>query len=519
MTNPNHPLADIASKRRRLWSFTNLFSTDDKVRVYCPTTTDEIKRIFAYAKAKGRAVTLHGGGHSFDSQSLGDCLVISTEAFNTIEVLDGARVRVGAGATWGDILETLEPHGLVPAVTVTTEHATAGGTLSGDCLSRFSPAWGKEGEWIESFTIVTPDGTERTCRRPKDSDPGRWTLDERVFMAAIGGLGYIGAVTSITYRLLEVPLKNGRIKVKTSVSKHHTNIDFAKALVTTGDRMGQKPDPKNEGKHDAIYGALSPTACGTKEGLILKSTFSTSSSRRGLLLFVPKLWPRILLEWAIRAMWFNRAFWRFAFRFFFSKEEKHYVNQLAGYTFFMDGNVRAKKLARMLTGRRLKMIQQTFIVPVVVDQQGKCDLDESAKRLVAFLEEARKELEPKGLTPTLHDVLYLPADDPFPLSATAGMAGFAVSYAFETSSSSAITNAKDAFIALSDVLLECGGRVYLVKNVYAKAATLAKMYGANAASFFDVKDTVDPYAILRNGFFDKHLEALRGAAPPQAKAA
>jgi hypothetical protein len=55
--------------------------------------------------------------------------------------------------------------------------------------------------------------------------------------------------------------------------------------------------------------------------------------------------------------------------------------------------------------------------------------------------------------------------------------------------------------------------------VCANPQTLAKMYGANAASFFDVKDTVDPYAILRNGFFDKHLEALRGAAPPKAKAA
>ena len=39
------------------------------------------------------------------------------------------RVSVGPGATWGDILGALEPHGLVPAVTVTTAHATAGGTL------------------------------------------------------------------------------------------------------------------------------------------------------------------------------------------------------------------------------------------------------------------------------------------------------------------------------------------------------------------------------------------------------
>ena len=88
---------------------------------------------------------MRGGGHSFDAQPIGDDLVVSTERLGSIELLDGDRVRVGPGATWGEIFAATQPHGLVPAITVTTENATAGGTLSADCLSRFSPAYGKEG--------------------------------------------------------------------------------------------------------------------------------------------------------------------------------------------------------------------------------------------------------------------------------------------------------------------------------------------------------------------------------------
>ena len=62
----------------------------------------------------------------------------------------------------------LKPRGLVPAVMVTTENATAGGTLSGDCLSRFSPAWGKEGEWIDSFKLAA---LSLAGQRHHDVDP------------------------------------------------------------------------------------------------------------------------------------------------------------------------------------------------------------------------------------------------------------------------------------------------------------------------------------------------------------
>src|SRR6185436_8704014 len=108
--------------------------------------------------------------------------------------------------------------------------------------------------------------------------------------------------------------------------------------------------------------------------------------------------------------------------------------------------------------------QQTFIVPAKGDSNegwGQAERD-----LVKWLEYAHDFLHGRGLTPTLHDVLFLPQDLPFRLSASADMPGFAVSYAFETSKEDVLARAQQAFIEMADVLWrDYKGRVYLVKNV------------------------------------------------------
>ena len=152
-------------------------------------------------------------------------------AFDRIAIDPRRRLlTVGPGATWGAIVARLQPLGLVPYVTVTTAHATAGGTLSGDCLSRFSPAYGKEGRHIEHFTLMTVDGHEHVCRAPA---PGALptTLSERLFCAVIGGLGYIGAVTSITHAVLHVGETRGRIGVESRVFKYTSFRELATELV------------------------------------------------------------------------------------------------------------------------------------------------------------------------------------------------------------------------------------------------------------------------------------------------
>ena len=106
---------------------------------------------------------------SFDGQALNEDIVISMSRFDSIDLdVDRARVTAGAGATWGAVVRAIAPHGFVPFTVVSTSYASVGGTVSGDCLSRFSGAAGKEGRYIEMLELLTPGG--RLLERGKAGD-------------------------------------------------------------------------------------------------------------------------------------------------------------------------------------------------------------------------------------------------------------------------------------------------------------------------------------------------------------
>ena len=493
-------LPDIPSTEEDLGCYSGLYSAH--AQVVAPTDVDGLRRSFAYARESGRRVTLRAGAHSFDGQALGDDLVVSMIHFDEVELLADNRVRVGAGATWGAILAELEPLGLVPAVTVTTEHATAGGTLSGDCLSRFSPAYGKEGTWVEGFELLTTEGELLHCAAPsKGSDPSTWTREERAYCGVIGGLGYLGAVVSITYRVLDAGEPRGKIGVRTVVRKFDTFRDLSADLVPEVTRTYlEASDPRDPGRLDSIWSALDTRGAGAQSALLFTSTFAATPERRRMALHRPRLAVRVIVEWLMRVRFISRLAWRFYFRFLF-KDGDEYVDDLDGFTFFMDGNARAKRIAKRF-GFKMQNAQQTFVVPSNPDT--KEGMDRAEDRLLRWLVYAHELLAERDLTPTLNDVLFLPRDLPFPLSATADRPGFAVSYAFETSNAATLERVKGAFSELTDALWkEFGGRVYLVKNVFASRKTLAEMYGDHAVAFFRLKSELDPSETLRDPFLER----------------
>lgn len=496
--------ADIERHVERLDSYTGLYHA--YAVVFYPKDSRQVSCIFKWAAERKRRVTLRGAGHSFDAQALGNDLVMSLTCMKNVdldlgEVRNEGRVHVGPGATWGKILEKLERHGFVPAVTVTTEHATAGGTLSANSLSRFSPAYGKEGEWIESFDLVTPDGELHTCTRLDDAD----SLEGRLFRGVIGGLGYLGAVVSITYDVLYVCQTAGQIGVDTSFKKHDSFRSLANELVPKVLAARDQRDPCDKDKLDSVWAAVFAGPGDRQEGLVFTSSFTSRPDRRPMELHQPGLAFRVLVEWAMTVPPVPAIAWRLAYRFLYY-DDRRFIDDLEGFTFFMDGNRRAKRLAKKLLGWTPKTVQQTFIVP--------SDRGDAGDDLVRWLLYAHDYLSGMRLTPTLQDILWLPKEKlPFRLSATAEGPGFAVSYAFETSDDDVVELAKHAFTEMADVLWEdFGGRVYLVKNVCARPETLAKMYGQNAVEFFKLKNEVDPGHVLVNGFLLEHFEELLG--PP-----
>ena len=509
--DPSGRLPGISAHETKVGCYTGLY--EGRAWVVAPDSVEQLREIFAYSRESGRRVTIRGGGHSFDAQPIGDDLVISTERLNSIELLDGDRVRVGPGAKWGEIFAVTQPQGLVPAVTVTTENATAGGTLSADCLSRFSMAYGKEGTRVESFELLTAEGELLRCSAPPSDAPWeKLTREQRVFRGAIGGFGYLGAVVSITYRLLAVGAsEDGRIGVRTFAREFETFDRLARDLVpATKQAYVEDSDPNDPEKLDAIWSAIVPSRRGVKRALFFTSAFTPKPERRRLIQHRPKLLVRVPFEWLLRVGWTSRLLWSLSFRIGFRRDE--YIDDLEGFSFFMDGNARAKRAGKRL-GFSMKNIQQTFVVPFNPDDGDAWQAGRDA--LVEWLETAQDLLEERGLRPTLHDVLFLPADEPFLLSSTALGAGFAVSYAFETSRRSTLRQVQEAFSDLADIVWErFGGRVHLVKNVFASKRTLAEMYGDGAQRFIELKRELDPAGILRNDFLDRTFGDLLAAGDP-----
>ena len=472
--------------------------------MYRPRDEAELQRIFAFATRESRVVTLRGGAHAFDDQSLGRQIVVSMENFNKIEVGPGAQVTVGAGAPWGKIVRRLKRKGLVPYGTVTSSLATPGGTLAADCLSRFSPSYGKEAEHVLSFRMMCIDGSAKDYWPPSPGhpDPATWTEDQRIFMAVVGGFGYLGAVLEITIAVRRCGSR--RIAVKTEVDKLDSFEHLVQKLIPETKTAQANANPDCSGEDwEAISAGLYPAGGDQPSALLFKSKLVKTCWRWPYPLHHPHFPLLIVAEWLMRVPFLCRTLSRVFYMLTWSGCT--YTDGLQGYLFFMDANLIARNLARRF-GFDLHTIQQTFVVPVDLHAA------DAHQPLLHWLDRAQKELAARKLTPTITDVLYLPQDWTFCLSPNARGPGFAVSYAFETNTTAPV---EVAFRDLADILwADFQGHVSLVKNVRVNPATLSAMYGPQARAFLGLKHKLDPNDLLRNDFFSRVLDPPPSPAPP-----
>lgn len=382
-----------------------------RTMVQRPANVDELKAVFAAASAAKTPLTLRSGGHAFDSQSLGKQLVVSLACLDDIgEVVqcDGKHlITVGAGATWADILEQTAKHGLVPRVMVTAKDATAGGTLSADCISRFSNVFGKEGSWVTQFTFVTLSGDVIVCRPPGRG--GERSRGEEIFLAAIGGLGYLGAIVEITYELAKVgdapsPAQPG-LAVRTNIHKHRTWDKLAKYLVQDGEvRELHAPASERDGCLEPL--AVSCFLCrqpvfGWQSPVVFTSRYVTTSKRKPLSLHQSRDWKRFLAELLVRTR--REGMVKLLGFYFLFLERNTYIDDLHDFTFFMEGNVAAKEWGKSL-GIRMPTIQQTFVIPHDEIPTGPRLADVAARkaiieRLVGWLGTADSEFRSRGSPP------------------------------------------------------------------------------------------------------------------------
>jgi decaprenylphospho-beta-D-ribofuranose 2-oxidase len=536
MTDPRRDGGDpiegpVSNEVIDVWSYDEIHHAAARVyRPRNPLALAGLLRAFSSAEQRHR-LSFRGGGQAMDGHAVNADVVVHLEAAGLDRIDEpacderGWHVTVGAAASWGDVLARTAERGLVPYSVVTTSHATVGGTVASDCLSRCSPISGREGAHVRSFKMITVDGRTLECRKD-DPDADRRAL----FHAVIGGFGYLGVLTEVDVDL-RPPLRGwapGRaIRVATTVDKYVVGRAFGGSwssfLPWLRERVGREGVPEQgEGVLgrllDAFHAGHEPPdpvewdavssaawyALGQIEALLFRSRYvlddrplhpmplyQRASKLLGLL--SRGMTDVTLTELAEGAM-------------FAVYPSGVYVDELDDFTFFMENQFTPVKKEAGANGWRLNTIQQTFVLPATptaADALGVAATHRFLERIrpLVFGDPSLPALlDP--MRPTLIDVLYLPADE-FLLSACRGEGGYAVTLSFTERNEDGWDTLKERLRTLSRECHELGGRVHLVKNVEADPGLLREMYGGAFAEFLATKRRYDPRGLLENEFFDR----------------
>src|ERR1700754_924145 len=107
LITPSAPGWDAA---RRAW---NLAVDQRPALVVLARSPDHVAATMRFAAGRGLRVAAQGTGHGAGARDLTDTILLRTSHLAGVSVDPAARTaRVRAGATWGDVISVLAPHGL-----------------------------------------------------------------------------------------------------------------------------------------------------------------------------------------------------------------------------------------------------------------------------------------------------------------------------------------------------------------------------------------------------------------------
>lgn len=553
-----------------------------QARVFRPSDVTELRALLAAIQRDvqpigeegkiGRRVTFRGGGQSLEAQALGDDIVIFVDAPAFVHLSEPVKdeatgeylVTAGAATRWGDIVKALSAKGFMPYSIVTTSAATLGGTLSADCLSRFSPVSGREGEHVKWFDLVTARGELLRCSPKEGENPD-------VFRAALGGYGWLGAITQACFRVMKVRADGDTapVRVRSRAEKaDEASLDWDSFLGrllarTREESLRYEADPSAEPWRVEVASSESANAPAKVPGPPPKAR-----ERRGEPVVAPRPtpppprkpadpsggqplsrlppneewqavsgfgWPsgRGLTMTIVSSRYVatnepvapfplyapSRLLQDFGQLMFLPSmtllgqdlawllfDEGDAIDELDPFCFFMEKQFIPAKEAWRARGRRLGIAQQTYVIPLGSNES----LASQVRPTKHFLETMAERFRADDLHPLVVDVLFLRADD-FLLSANRARSGFAVTLtlasldAFELDSDYRCTVAP-RLSELSTICQQLGGRVHLVKNVCADPLVLRKMYGEAGETLRALKKRLDPKGTLKNAFFERLFE-------------
>lgn len=489
-----------------LWSYSSLQYC--RARVLHPRDEGELAAMLRRVAASGHKLSIRGGGASLDTQSLnGDTVVtLDAPAFTTIEVHHGPdgepRFTAGAGATWGDVMAALRARGLVPYAAPSASYIRIGGGFVANSFSRMSTRWGREERYVRAFTLITVDGQRRVCT-PDTTDP----LARRLWHTAVGALGYLGVVTSVTYAARRVPVgaevhtryavgelpDDERSEAYADALDGFLNDLFARATELNGaSTLGAQPDP--DASLDGIYGTVWWTRGLTPRLRTLVARLN----------YTPQPPPNPTRGLLNRRNDYLRAYGEYAMtqpggessvqnvNFALSRCDPDSWDPIEDFAFFQDADLRAKLAAEPFW--RMTSVEQAFCIPKRGQREFLRIIDDTVRLYDHF--------------PTLVDLLYAPKDaraTPLPLSATKDGDAMVFTLAYLDRNGERWGCTRQVYRTLASHCARLGGRVYLAKTVEVEPEDMRAMWGDGVREVAALKRLLDPRDVLVNEFWREKL--------------
>lgn len=186
--DPGHP--DYGTARR------SVLADGSPAWVLRPGSVAAVQAAVGFAAGEGRTLSVRGGGHSFPGFGTNDDgVVIQLSALSDVDVIDDVRhvVRIGGGATWGQVATALAPAGLAISSGDTRSVGVGGLTLSGG-IGWKARKYGLALDQLVAAELVTAGGDVVRASAGENAE---------LFWALRGGGGNFGIVTAFEFEAHE----------------------------------------------------------------------------------------------------------------------------------------------------------------------------------------------------------------------------------------------------------------------------------------------------------------------------
>jgi FAD/FMN-containing dehydrogenase len=175
---------------RRIWN--GIIDKRPLAIIKCTGNADVIKTV-NFARNNNLNVSVRGGGHNVAGNAICDGgIVIDLSLINNVVVdYDNKKVRVGGGATLGDVDHETQMFGMATPIGLVSKTGIAGLTLHGG-MGLLSRKFGLTSDNLIAAEVVTANGQLLKTDEHRHAD---------LFWALRGGGGSFGIVTSFEFRI------------------------------------------------------------------------------------------------------------------------------------------------------------------------------------------------------------------------------------------------------------------------------------------------------------------------------